>query len=425
KIMTFYVIFYSCLAGFFAVCMWGLLQTIDREVPKYQLDRSLIGTSPGNRKSPSISMFISGLSSRPLPPEGRESVMTYKRADNEWTSSSEWLSTFGEFLKGYHYEITPIFQSTLVQSAANICIPLMSCEPTRRAQTLCRPALEYAIRKIQKNREDLELNGLHQLLVYADDVNMSGENPQMIRKNMEIVLKASKKIYLEIIPGKTKYMIMSRDQNIVRIGNIKIGNLSFQKVEKFKYLGAAVTNINDTREEIKRSNNVGNACYYSAEKFLSSSLLSGPMAGLCEGGNETPGKDNESEICAIDVNSWGDCKPNDTIATSPCVYFKLNKVYDWVPEYYKDLGSLPDHMPKQLKDLISQTLSGNPKEMAKVWLSCTGRYEADETNLGEILYYPEQGFPGYFYPFHRQKGFLSPVVAVNFRNAKRKFPILL
>ncbi|KAJ4437185.1 hypothetical protein ANN_17320 [Periplaneta americana] len=62
--------------------------------------------------------------------------------------------------------------------------------------------------------------------------------------------------------------------NIVRNGNIKIGDLSSEEVEKFKYLGATVTNINDTREEIKRRINMGNACYYSVEKLLSSSLLS-------------------------------------------------------------------------------------------------------------------------------------------------------
>ncbi|KAJ4429479.1 hypothetical protein ANN_21648 [Periplaneta americana] len=69
-------------------------------------------------------------------------------------------------------------------------------------------------------------------------------------------------------------MIMSRDGNIVRNGNINIGDLSFEEVEKFKYLGATVTNVNDTREEIKRRINMGNACYYSVEKLLSSSLLS-------------------------------------------------------------------------------------------------------------------------------------------------------
>jgi hypothetical protein len=57
-------------------------------------------------------------------------------------------------------------------------------------------ALEYAIRKVQKNQVGLKLTGTHQLLAYADDVNLLGDNIDTIEKNTETLIHTSKEVGL-------------------------------------------------------------------------------------------------------------------------------------------------------------------------------------------------------------------------------------
>jgi hypothetical protein len=118
------------------------------------------------------------------------------------------------------------------------------------------------------------LNGTHQLLAYADDVNLLGDNIDAIIKNTRTLIDASKEVGLEINVEKTKYMLVSRDQNASQNRGIKLGNRSFENVSQFKYLGTTVTNQNSIQEEIKRRLNSGDACYHSVQNLLSSHLLS-------------------------------------------------------------------------------------------------------------------------------------------------------
>ena len=83
-------------------------------------------------------------------------------------------------------------------------------------------ALEYAIRKVQVNQDGLKINGTHQLLAHADYVNILGGSIHTLKENAEASVAPTREIGLEVNADKTKYMVMSRDQNAGQSHNITI-----------------------------------------------------------------------------------------------------------------------------------------------------------------------------------------------------------
>ncbi|XP_076302143.1 sodium/potassium-transporting ATPase subunit beta-1-like [Lasioglossum baleicum] len=122
---------------------------------------------------------------------------------------------------------------------------------------------------------------------------------------------------------------------------------------------------------------------------------------------------NGGKPCYFDIEQLGKCsKPpyGYTKPLQPCVLIKFNKRFDWIPEYYNHTSTLPESMPTTLKRAIHESRKSN------VWLSCDGANNVDKDHIGEIEYIPSPGFPIQFFPFTGQSGYLSPVVALEFKN---------
>ncbi|KAL7740550.1 hypothetical protein ACLKA6_012317 [Drosophila palustris] len=135
--------------------------------------------------------------------------------------------------------------------------------------------------------------------------------------------------------------------------------------------------------------------------------------------NQPPPK---GQVCDVDIKSWSPCTKENNYSyhkSSPCIFLKLNKIYDWRPDYYNSSQGLPSNMPQNLKNYIAEVEQKEAHKLNTIWVSCEGENPADQENIGPVAYLPVRGFPGYFYPYQNSEGYLSPLVAVHFQRPKR------
>jgi hypothetical protein len=85
-------------------------------------------------------------------------------------------------------------------------------------------ALECTIRKFQENQMGVKLDETHQPLVYAEYVNLLGDKINTVQKKRETLIDAFNEVGLEVNAEKTKYMLLSRHQNLGQNHNTNTAN---------------------------------------------------------------------------------------------------------------------------------------------------------------------------------------------------------
>jgi len=125
------------------------------------------------------------------------------------------------------------------------------------------------------------------------------------------------------------------------------------------------------------------------------------------------------QFCKFDLAQLGPCGKGNFgyDQGKPCVLVKLNKIYSLEHEYYNNTNDLPSGFPERVKNLL--TTAKNDAENNQVWVDCNGENTADVEGMGNLSYNPPRsGMPAVYFPFMNQKGYLPPLVAVQFNNVR-------
>ncbi|KAK7865071.1 hypothetical protein R5R35_008414 [Gryllus longicercus] len=150
--------------------------------------------------------------------------------------------------------------------------------------------------------------------------------------------------------------------------------------------------------------------------FLKEYTEENPNRVHCDFGEEAP----PGKICDVDITSFHNCTSATEFGyarAQPCIFLKLNKIFNWRPTYYNATSGVAEGMPKELKSLVHNVTNADSRK-DYVWVSCEGENPADVENMGDLEYIPAQGFASYYFPFRNTKGYLSPLVAIRFVRPK-------
>lgn len=139
--------------------------------------------------------------------------------------------------------------------------------------------------------------------------------------------------------------------------------------------------------------------------------------------------------CRFDVSVLGNyCTPENKFGYNlgePCVLLRINRVFLWQPNgvTFDNANKCPSSSgqdcTKQNEFLkLPSTVKSNI-ETGFISVSCEGENEGDQDNIQAVTFYPEAGFPAYFYPYYNQDNYTSPLVMAKFKVIPGRVSLIL
>jgi sodium/potassium-transporting ATPase subunit beta len=97
----------------------------------------------------------------------------------------------------------------------------------------------------------------------------------------------------------------------------------------------------------------------------------------------------------------------------PCVLLKLNRVFDWTPHPFDSAEALDSEVGKEAQHVLGDRMTNT-----SIGVSCEGENDGDIDNLGQVEFYPNDGFPFQYYPYRNAQFYRAPLVFVKFPNVQ-------
>lgn len=123
----------------------------------------------------------------------------------------------------------------------------------------------------------------------------------------------------------------------------------------------------------------------------------------------------KGEVCRVGTKIFGDeCTEENEFSYdegTPCIALKINKIFGWLPIPFNksDFDDTNNTKAQEAKRRLGDRFSPD-----HIGVSCEGENDADLDNIGPMRFFPEKGFPTYFFPFVNQENYKPPLVFVKF-----------